>query len=82
MGDRDASFFGPVLPQEAHSPEAFTFDELQQIRGRRIEADLKRAGPQVWAECRRPTMYPVPFASTSVPGPVNGGGPGARASMS
>ena len=59
MGDRDASFFGPVLPQEPDAPEAFSFAELQRIRGRRIEADLLRTAPQVWAEGRRRTMYPV-----------------------
>jgi len=81
MGDRDASFFGPVLPQEADAPEAFSFEELQRIRGRRIEADLLRTAPQVWAGRRRQTIYPLPFAPTSRPAPVDSGGP-ERATVS
>ena len=73
MADRYPSFFGPVLPQEPDAPEAFSFAELQQIRGRRIEADIQRTAPQIWAEGgRRPTLYPLPAAHT--PQPPNGGG--------
>ncbi len=63
MADRDASFFGPILPQPADAPEAFSFDELQRIRARRIAADLLRAGPSGWPERRRfPMIYPPPHA--------------------
>lgn len=59
MADRDASFFGPVLPQPPDAPEAFSWDELHRIRANRIAADLVRAGPSVWCEKRRfQTMYP------------------------
>jgi len=59
MADRDASFFGPVLPQPADAPEAFSLDELQRIRGRRIEADLLRTASPAWPAHRRfRTLYP------------------------
>jgi hypothetical protein len=59
MADRDASFFGPILPQKPLAPEAFSFDELQRIRANRMAADLLRAGPSGWPERRRfRTMYP------------------------
>jgi len=59
MADRDASFFGPVLPQPADAPEAFSFDELQRIRANRVAADLLRYGPSAWpAKHRFQTMYP------------------------
>jgi hypothetical protein len=61
MADRDASFFGPVLPQPADAPEAFSFDELARIRANRVAADLLRAGPSAWPAKRRfQTMYPAP----------------------
>jgi len=75
MADRYPSFFGPVLPQAADAPEAFTFAELQQIRGRRIEADMQRTAPQTWAEGRRQTIYPPPAARAARP-PADGGTPG------
>ena len=60
MADRDASFFGPILPQPADAPEAFSFDELQRIRAKRVEADLLRAGPSAWPATRRfKTIYPA-----------------------
>ena len=59
MADRNPSFFGPILPQPVLAPDAFSFDQLQRIRANRMEADMLRAGPQVWAETRRRTMYPV-----------------------
>jgi len=59
MADRDASFFGPILPQPADAPEAFSFDELQRIRANRVAADLLRHGPSAWpAKHRFQTMYP------------------------
>lgn len=59
MADRNPSFFGPVLPQAPDAPEAFSFDELQQIRGRRIEAELLRTRATAWPSRRRfTTMYP------------------------
>jgi hypothetical protein len=61
MADRDASFFGPILPQPPEAPEAFSFDELQRIRANRIVADLARHGPSAWPEAHRfRTMYPPP----------------------
>ena len=78
MADRYPSFFGPVLPQAADAPEAFTFAELQQIRGRRIEADMQRTAPQTWPEgCRRRTIYPPPAPLAPRP-PADGGTPGPR----
>jgi hypothetical protein len=57
--DRNPSFFGPVLPQTEDAPDAFSFDELQRIRGRRIEADLLRTSGAAWPlERRFQTMYP------------------------
>jgi len=59
MADRNPSFFGAVLPQAADAPEAFSFDDLQRIRGRRIEADLLRTRGTAWPAQRRfETMYP------------------------
>jgi hypothetical protein len=59
MADRNPSFFGPVLPQAADAPEAFSFDELQRIRGRRIEMDIVRTQGTAWPAQRRfETMYP------------------------
>jgi hypothetical protein len=59
MADRNPSFFGPVLPQAPDAPEAFSFDELQRVRGRRIEADLLRTRGTAWPAQRRfKTMYP------------------------
>jgi hypothetical protein len=59
MADRDASFFGPILPQPWNAPEAFSFDELQRIRANRIAADMLRHGPSAWPERHRfQTMYP------------------------
>jgi len=61
MADRDASFFGPILPQPADAPEAFSFDELQRIRANRIAADMLRHGPSAWPERRRfKTIRPGP----------------------
>jgi hypothetical protein len=59
MADRDASFFGPILPQPVNAREAFSFDELQRIRANRIAADLVLRGQSAWPERRRfRTMYP------------------------
>ena len=60
MADRDASFFGPILPQPPNAPEAFWFDELQRIRANRIAADLLRTAPSGFPERQRFRMiYPV-----------------------
>jgi hypothetical protein len=68
MADRNPSFFGPVLPQAADAPDAFSFEELQRIRARRMEADLLRAGSSGWPEQRRfQTIYPVSPARADLP---------------
>ncbi|HEY2517398.1 MAG TPA: hypothetical protein VGI39_41280 [Polyangiaceae bacterium] len=60
MADRYPSFFGPILPQRPDAPEAFTPEELVQIRARRIEADVVRAAAPAWPERRRfETMVPA-----------------------
>jgi hypothetical protein len=59
MADRNPSFFGPVLPQAPDAPEAFSFDELQRIRGRRIEVEVLRSKGSGWPSHRRfQTLYP------------------------
>jgi hypothetical protein len=53
MADRYPSFFGPTRPVSADAPEAFSFDELQKIRARRLEVDLLHAASCAWPEARR-----------------------------
>ena len=77
MADRNPSFFGPVLPQEKDAPEAFSADELQRIRGRRIEVEVMRAAGSAWPLTHRfRTMYPAaPRVDVArVDGPEGAGG--------
>lgn len=65
MGDRYASFFGPILPQEEDAPPAFTDDQLVFIRARRIEADMASTQPAAWPQRRRfATILPAPRRRT------------------
>jgi hypothetical protein len=49
-----------VLPQTEDAPEAFSSEELVQVRARRIETDLLQAAGFAWpAERRFKTMLPV-----------------------
>lgn len=67
MADRHASFFGPVLPTADHATEAFSAEELVQIRARRLAVDVPRAKCAAWPETRRfQTLYPAnPMPSTT-----------------
>jgi hypothetical protein len=64
MADVHPSFYGPILPQPAGAPEAFTFEELRQIRARRLAADRLREAEGAWPAQRRfRTIYPGPQTS-------------------
>jgi len=61
--DRDATWWGPVLPQDPDAPEAFSPEQLERIQRARAEIDRERA--QVWStrprlDSIRPYSWPKP----------------------
>jgi hypothetical protein len=68
MADRYPTYFGPPPAGPVADSEAFSAEELVQIRARRIELDMARCGPSGWPEQRRfRTMGPAtaPRAATA-----------------
>jgi hypothetical protein len=66
VADKHPSFFGPIV-KNAGGPPAFSDEELQRIRARRVEADLALANGSAWPRERRfETIYP-PFSRPARP---------------
>ena len=74
MADRYPSFFGPVLPRSRTPPKRSRSRSSEQIRGRRIEADMQRTAPQIWADGGRRSTNRIPSPAAHTPQPPNGGG--------